>query len=78
MDNLFDTIVIVDIAEEKQNKLLNERDGEKAVLLKELNSHNKIEENKNKASYLISNNSSLANLEKQSLEVINKLKAHLS
>ena len=76
-DSLFDTIVVVDINEKKQDKLLNERDGDKALLLKELNSHNKIDENKNKATYLISNNSSLTNLEKQSLEVINKLRDRL-
>ncbi len=77
MDNLFDTIVVVDIDEDKQNKLLQARNGEKAMILKELNSHNKIDENKNKALYLISNDGSISDLEKKCHQVINKLRDRL-
>ena len=77
MDNLFDTIVVVDIPEDRQMELLNKREGNRATILKELNSHNKIDANKNKATYLISNDSTISNLEKESLKVINKLKDRL-
>ena len=77
MDSLFDSIVVVDISKDRQDQLIKKRDGNKALILKELNSHNKIDENKNKATYLVSNNSSLNDLIKQSENVINKLKDRL-
>ena len=57
LDQEFDAIIVIDISEKKQNELLNKRDPNKALYLKEINKTNKIDENKNKASYLISNNS---------------------
>ena len=60
LDSIFDVIIVIDISEEKQNELVSSRDKEKALYLKEINKTNQIDKNKNKASYLISNNSSKA------------------
>ena len=57
LDQEFDVIIVIDIDEKKQNELLSKRDPHKALYLKEINKTNKIDENKNKASYLVSNNS---------------------
>lgn len=69
MDAMFDSIIVVDIDEEHQNKHLLDRDNSKAIYLKEINKTNKIDQNKNKASYLISNNGS----KKEFVDIINKV-----
>ena len=56
MDHYFDTIVVIDIDPRIQLERLMSRDKEKALYLQEINKTNKIDENKNKATYLISNN----------------------
>ena len=56
MDHYFDTIVVTDIDPKIQLDRLMNRDKEKALYLQEINKTNKIDENKNKATYLISNN----------------------
>ena len=56
MDHYFDTIVVIDIDPKIQLERLMSRDKEKAIYLQEINKTNKIDENKNKATYLISNN----------------------
>ena len=56
MDHYFDTIVVIDIDPKIQFERLMSRDKEKALYLQEINKTNKIDENKNKATYLISNN----------------------
>ena len=56
MDHYFDTIVVIDIDPKIQLERLMSRDKEKALYLQEINKTNKIDENKNKATYLISNN----------------------
>lgn len=58
LDSYFDVIIVIDIDEAKQLELLDAREHSKALYLKEINKTNKIDENKNKASYLVSNNSS--------------------
>lgn len=73
-DSIFDVIIVTDINEKKQLELLNDRDNDKALLLKEINKTNKIDENRNKATYLISNNSSKEAFEKQINNVITELK----
>ena len=77
MDDLFDNIIVIDIPNDKQEKLLEERNPALAVLLKELNSTNRIDENKNKASYLISNIGTKQEFVHKITEVINKLKEYL-
>ena len=56
MDHYFETIVAIDIDPKIQLDRLLSRDKEKALYLQEINKTNKIDENKNKATYLISNN----------------------
>lgn len=78
LDVLFDTIIITDIDEKKQKKLLETRDGFKSNDLKEINSTNKIDENKNKASYLISNDSTKEEFVNKCEKLINKLTSLLN
>ncbi len=74
LDQEFDAIIVIDINEKKQMDLLSKRDPNKALYLKEINKTNKIDENKNKASYLISNNSTEAEFVKKINQVITELK----
>ena len=78
MDSLFDTIIVTDIDEKKQLQLLTERDPKNATYLLEINKTNKIDENKNKASYLISNTGDKTEFIKNCNKVINKLKDRLN
>ena len=73
LDALFDVIIIVDISESKQNELINNRDKEKALYLKEINKTNQIEKNRNKATCLIPNNSSLNKFNIEINKVITEL-----
>ena len=77
MDGLFDTIIVTDIDEKKQLELLNARDPEYAMYLLEINKNNKIDENKNKATYLISNSGDKNQFIKDCNKIINKLKDRL-
>ena len=74
LDQEFDAIIVIDISEKKQNELLNKRDPNKALYLKEINKTNKLDENKNKASYLISNNSGETEFVNRINRVITELK----
>lgn len=74
MDHYFDSIVVVDIDEKIQLKRLNERNQKTAMYLKEINKTNKIDENKNKATYLIYNNGTLSELEKEIKKTLNEVK----
>ena len=78
MDNLFDTIIVADIDEKKQLELLTNRDPKHATYLLEINKTNKIDENKNKASYLISNTGNKTEFIKECNKIINKLKDRLN
>lgn len=78
LDQLFDTIIVTDISEKKQLELLENRDKQKALLLKEINKTNKIEANKYKAAYLVENNSTEENFESQIIKIICKLKDSLN
>ena len=60
MDHYFENIVAIDIDEKKQLERLMARDKQKAIYLQEINKTNKIDENKNKATYLINNSSDLS------------------
>ncbi len=73
LDSLFDVIIVIDISEEKQSELIAARDKDKALYLKEINKTNQIDKNKNKASYLISNNSNKNIFIKEINKVITEL-----
>ena len=77
LDRLFEVIIAVDISEDRQLELLKARNNNKALELLKINQNNKFEENKNKATYLISNNGSEASFIKDGQNIINKLKDHL-
>ena len=74
LDHYFDTIVVIDIDEKTQLERLENRDKVKAQYLYEINKTNKIDENKNKATYLISNNGDLKTFENQIVKTINEAK----
>ncbi len=73
MDHYFDSIVVIDIDEKTQLERLNQRNQKTALYLKEINKTNKIDENKNKATYLIYNNGSLSDLEKVVKKSLNEV-----
>lgn len=64
IDHYFDTIVVIDIDKKIQEERLYKRDKKSALYLEEINKTNKIDENKNKATYLIMNNNDLASFKK--------------
>ena len=64
MDHYFDTIVVIDIDKKLQEERLYKRDQKSALFLEEINKTNKIDENKNKATYLIMNNNDLTSFKK--------------
>ena len=74
MDHYFDTIVVIDVDNKTQLERLTNRDKEKATLLLEINKTNKIDENKNKATYLINNNQDQKYLESEIKKIINEVK----
>ncbi len=65
LDHYFDVITVIDINKNIQLERLQKRNGNKAILLEEINKTNKIDENKNKATYLIMNNGNISELEKE-------------
>lgn len=77
LDHYFDSIVVVDIDKDVQRKRLEERNGNKAIILEEINKTNKIDENKNKATYLIENNDNLNQLEKEIKKTLIEVKGLL-
>ena len=77
-DDLFDEIIIVEVKENKQHNLLKNRDKEKALDLANINSSNKIDINRGKASFIILNNGDINELNKKSEEVINTLQSRLN
>jgi len=78
LDQLFDTIIVANINEEKQLENVSLRDKEKAPLLLELNKSNRIDQNINKAAYIINNNGSLEEFKGQINTLICKLKQSLN
>lgn len=73
MDADYDVIIISDINEDAQIKRLEERNKNQALYLKEINKTNRIDQNKNKATYLISNNGSLNEFKNEIKKIINEL-----
>ena len=67
-------IVVIDIDEKKQLERLMARDKQKAIYLQEINKTNKIDENKNKATYLINNSSDLSSFKDEIKRIFKDLK----
>lgn len=78
MENMFDTIILIDVNEEKQMELLYIREGNHASLSKQINKNNAIEENKNKAEFLVYNDSSLEEFNRKATDIVNILKSRLN
>lgn len=76
-EDIFDSIIIIEASEDNTLCRLNKRNGALAPLLKEINKDNQIEENKNKAEFLVSNNGDLASLDKEITNIFNILKSRL-
>lgn len=76
-EDIFDSIIIIDIDETSQEKRLKERNGNIAPLLKEINKDNMIIENKNKAEFLVSNRGEKTIFNKEITEIFNKVKYRL-
>ncbi len=77
-DDLFDVIIVSDIDSKTQIARLKSRNPDNYEHLLEINKSNKIDLNKKKATYIISNNGDLTNLRKQVKEIVKDLKGYLS
>ena len=77
MDNLFDVIIAIDIPQNKQKKLLIERNPLTAEALLKINSEHQFDEHKNKADYIINNSAGLDVLKKSVDKIINELQYRL-
>ena len=66
------------ISDLKQKQLLKDRDGNKAKQLEEINKGSQYDINKKKADYIIVNDKDLPSLKSKVINIINKLKCHLS
>ena len=79
MENMFDVIIGVDIAEELQLKRLQIREKEKSAFLKRINDQGHMfEEHRDELDYLIVNNNDLKSLEKETKAIINKVLSRLN
>lgn len=74
LDRYFDTIVVIDVSEKTQLERLEKRNKATAMHLFEINKTNKIDINKNKATYLVNNDCSDKELEKQIKRIFNEAK----
>ena len=74
LDRYFDTIIVIDVNEKTQLDRLASRNKEKAAHLLEINKTNRIDLNKNKATYLVYNDSSDKNLEKEIKKIFSEVK----
>ena len=77
-EDIFDTIIIVDVSEEIQLERLNKRNKDIAPLLLEINKDNMIEENKNKAEFLVFNDNSEEKLIEEIKAIVSILKYRLN
>jgi len=78
MENMFSTIIIVDVDNKSQLERLEKRVGiEAAKLMLEINKDCLVDESKNKAEFLVSNTTSKEDCEMQINQIINTLKCRL-
>ena len=74
MENMFDVIIGVDIAEQKQIERLNLRDKEKSAFLKRINDvNNYFDEHREEIDFIIDNNEDMSSLAKRTHSIINKV-----
>ena len=79
MQNMFDIIIGVDIAEDKQIERLNIRDKEKSAFLKRINDENNLfNEHLSEIDFIVNNNDNLACLRQEVREVICKVEDRLN
>ena len=77
MDSIFDVVIAVDVSKEKQLKLLTNRNPETAKSLLEINANHQFDEHKEKADYLLVNDSDLHKLKLKTQKIINELQYRL-
>ena len=77
-EDIFDSIIVIEASEEVSLCRLAKRNGSIAPLLKEINKDNMIEENKNKAEFLVSNDKDLDSLNEEISNIFNILKSRLN
>ena len=78
VDHYFDTIVVIDIDPKIQKERLKKRNPQSAIYLEEINKTNRIDENKNKATYLINNDNDLASFKKEIKRIFIEAKDRIS
>ena len=78
MDGNFDYIIATDIKDNIQNERLEKRNGNKGILLKEINRNNQFEQYKNKVEFLIENNQDIQTFENKINKIIDKLEENLN
>lgn len=77
-EDLFDVILIIDISEDNQLNRLISRNKLASTSLLKINQNNQIEENKNKAEFLISNNGSLKEFNNELDKLFNIIQLRLN
>lgn len=77
MDRMFDTIIIVNSSNDKRLEHQKSRDGNKASALSIINGSSVIDEHMLEAEFIIYNDGSIAQLNKEVTSIINKLKSRL-
>ena len=77
LDHYFDNIVVIDVNEKTQLQHLVNREGDKAIYLQEINKTNKIDQNKEKATYIIKNNGDVTALRNEIKKTLIELKGLL-
>ena len=77
MNKMFDILIAVDISEDKQDKLLADRNKDHDKQLKKINGYSTFDENKNKADFIIYNDADLKSLKNKTKVIINILKSRL-
>ena len=77
MENMFDFIIGVDSDEEIQLNRLSNRNKSSSEDLKKIARNNRFEENKNKADFIVNNNSDLASLASQIDAIVSRLQESL-
>ena len=77
-EDIFDTIVVLEANDNKTIGRLTKRNGNVAPLLKEINKDNQIDENKNKAEFLVSNDGDTSHLKREISKIFNIVKYRLS
>ena len=76
-EDMFDTLIVIDVDESNQLSRLNDRDITNAAKMLKINKLNGIEENKNKAEFLVNNNDNKEKYLKELNKIIDTLELRL-